>query len=120
MGGMAGARGADWGLPNANPRATGVTRPMRVACYPDRLLILPDPGDQRPPKVVLLPESTAHGVDAFVSAVWEAMESWGIALAGGYWKPILQVDVQPGAERRFQELEILLRDSGLVVRRKQP
>ena len=37
-------------------------------------------------------------IDDFVSSVWEHMEQWGIAVAGGYWKPILRVEVGRGAE----------------------
>lgn len=120
MGGMSETRGADWALPNSTPQATGVTRPLNIACYPDRLLILPDRGDSRPPRVVMLPANTADGMDTFVQAVWDVMDGWGLALAGGYWKPILYVQVQPHAERRFQDLQTLLHDSGLDVRRKQP
>ena len=30
-------------------------------------------------------------MDEFVSAVWQHMDQWGIAVAGGYWKPELRV-----------------------------
>ena len=53
-----------------------------------------------------------------VSGVWERMESWGIAGRGMYWRPLLQVDVAPGAERRFVELAALLEGSGMMVERK--
>ncbi len=120
LGAMADSRGADWALPRSTPGATGVTRPLRVDCYADRLVIVPDASDKRPPKVVEFPGTTAGSIDAFVSAIWDEMEHWGIALAGGYWKPVLQFRVADGAEPRFAEVHALLRDSGLVVRRKQP
>jgi hypothetical protein len=50
--------------------------------------------------------------------VWTHIERWGIAVAGGYWKPVLRVRIEPGAEPRFHELESLLRDSGLVIERR--
>ena len=96
-----------------------MTRPLRIDCYSDRLVIVPDLGDKRPPKVVEFPGASRNSVDAFVSAVWEEMDNWGIALAGGYWKPILQMRVAAGGENRYQEVQALLRDSGLVVERRQ-
>jgi hypothetical protein len=59
-----------------------------------------------------------RSIEQFVSAIWDHTDEWGIAVLGGYWKPVLKVQVYPGAEPRFRELESLLRDSGLVVERK--
>ena len=120
LGGMANSRGSDWALPKSGPGATGVTRPLRIDCYADRLVIVPEASDKRPPRVVEFPGSTAKSVDTFVSAVWEEMDRWGIALANGYWKPVLQVRVAPGAETRFREVQTVLEDSGLVVKRRSP
>jgi hypothetical protein len=46
------------------------------------------------------------------------MELWGMAVAGGYWRPVVKVRVARDAESRFGELEVLLRDSGIEVERK--
>jgi len=46
------------------------------------------------------------------------MERWGMAVAGGYWKPTLKVTVFPGAETRFWELQALLAGSGIDVERR--
>ena len=69
-------------------------------------------------KVTLLTGTTDSHVDDFVSSLWKHMEGWGIALAGGYWKPVLRFEVAPGGERRYAELQALLRDSGLEFTRK--
>jgi hypothetical protein len=37
---------------------------------------------------------------------------------GGYWKPVLNVDVASDAEERYQELTALLQGSGFDVQRK--
>ncbi len=113
-----GPRGVDWALPAAARHATGVTRPVRVACWPDRLLILPDQGDQHGARTILIEDAMADEIDAFVEAVWAHTERWGIALASGYWKPIINVEVAPGGEARFAELERLMEGSGLEVKRK--
>jgi hypothetical protein len=117
---LAGARGKDWGLPKATAHATGITRPIRVSCLPDQLVLLPEQGDHRPPRIISVSDNLVDSIDDFVSATWEHMEQWGIAVAGGYWKPILHVEVGPGAEARFRELQVLLSGSGIEVARKNP
>ena len=61
---------------------------------------------------------TSQEIDILVSGVQRQMRSWGIAVDGGYWKPALSVDVQPGAEERFAELKSSLSGSGIEVQRK--
>jgi hypothetical protein len=46
------------------------------------------------------------------------MDRWGLAVLGGYWKPILTVEVRPGGEQRFAELQLLMQGSGIEVERK--
>jgi hypothetical protein len=115
---MALSKGANWGLPEHTLTATGITRPITVHCYPDRLVILPDRRDTRNPQTVPFEGSTRDAMQPFVSGIWTHMERWGMAVAGGYWKPKLLVTVFPGAETRFWELQALLADSGLDVERR--
>ena len=113
-----GSRGANWALPKASRQATGVTRPVRVACWPDRLLILPDQGDPHGARTVKINHNLADQIDEFVSEIWQHTDGWGLALASGYWKPVLNVEVAPGGEAMFVELERLMEGSGLKVKRK--
>lgn len=115
---IAASRGENWGLPNRSPTATGFTRYVQVQCLPDRLLVMPEKGDYQGPAVVEMPEDTRSAIDPFVAAIWKRMESWGIAAESGYWKPIVRVQVAPGADDRFQELQTLMSGSGFVIERK--
>lgn len=115
---MALSKGANWGLPEHTSSATGITRPITVHCYPDRLVVLPDRRDTRDPQTVPLAGATRDAMEPLVAAVWTHMERWGMAVAGGYWKPKLLVTVFPGAETRFWELQALLADSGIDVERR--
>ncbi len=114
---LANQRGRNWGLPGANASATGIIRPIRVALLADRLILLPDRDERRSPVVVLIDGGMADEMDEFVAKVWDRIEQWGIAVAGGYWKPVLRVHVAQGADQRFQELRVLLDGSGLEVQR---
>jgi hypothetical protein len=115
---MAREKGANWALRDVRINTVGITRPIAVDLYPDRIVIRPDVGDVRKPRVTRFKGPLRDSMESFVSAVWTHIESWGIAVAGGYWKPVLRVRVQPGAETRFEELQVLLKDSGLIVERR--
>jgi len=114
---LAERRGEDWGLRDAARGSVGVTRPIRIECHADRLVVLSDrnPADN---KVVPLGPRTASSIDTFISAVWGHIEGWGIAGRGMYWRPVLQVAVAPDAEDRFADLAALLDGSGLTVKRR--
>lgn len=115
---MALTKGPNWALPDSTATATGITRPIIVHCYPDRLVVIPDRRDTRDPQTVSLDGATRDAMEAFVSAIWTHMERWGMAVASGYWKPTLKVTVFPGAETRFWELQALLAGSGIDVERR--
>ncbi len=113
---LAEARGKNWALPDAANGSFGITRPIRVDCHPDRLEVVSASGQARG-QVVALGDRTEDTVDTFISAVWDHMESWGIAGRGMYWQPVLNVRVAAGAEARFADLKTLLDRSGLRVKR---
>jgi len=114
---LAKQRGADWGLRDAARGSVGLTRPIRVECYADRLIVISDRGPAHHRTVPLGPR-TADAVDALVSTVWEHIEAWGIAGRGMYWRPQLQFHVAADAQSRFADLAVLLEGSGLLVERK--
>lgn len=111
---LAETRGANWGLRDAAPRSMPITRPIRVECYADRIVVSPERGRDEG-KEIPMRGKTRDSVDDVVSAVWGRMDSWGIAGRSMYWKPVLKVDVAPGGQDRFQDLQALLKGSGLEV-----
>ena len=114
---LASKRGRDWALPDAAHGSVPVTRPIRVECRADQLIIVPESGLSGG-KSIPMGTNTEASTQAFISAVWEHMETWGIAGRGMYWRPILNVHVAPGAEQRFADLQMLLEGSGLKIERK--
>jgi hypothetical protein len=112
--------GENWGLPNSAGKAVGVSRPIRMECHENRLLLLPEQGDGRTPLVVPIEGDLSQNLDAVIAAVWQRMDRWGLAVSNGYWKPILTIDVKPGGEECFWELQQLLRGSGIEVEKKAP
>ncbi|NQU23490.1 MAG: hypothetical protein HQ567_19595 [Candidatus Nealsonbacteria bacterium] len=114
---LADNRGEGWALPGAAAGSVPLEQPIRVECHADRLEILSERGARRRATIALGPQ-TEDSIDEFVSAVWEQIESWGIAGRAMHWQPILNVRIAPDAEHRFTELQALLDGSGLKVRRK--
>ena len=91
--------------------------PIRVQCYPDRLVVFSD----RSPtfnKTVPLGPRTESSVDMLVGAVWDQVGSLGDRRPGQYWRPVLNISVAPGAEQRFADLRRLLDGSGLKIVKK--
>jgi len=113
---LADRRGKNWGLPDTVRSAVPITRPLRIDCTGDRLVVRSEENAARGAKVVPLKEKTEDSIEELVSIVWEHIDKWGSAGRGMYWRPILSVDVQPGGAARFADLQILLADSGLDVR----
>ncbi|MEQ8788970.1 MAG: hypothetical protein RIC55_21845 [Pirellulaceae bacterium] len=118
---MASQRGSNWALRDRGAsRANAYTRPVRVTITPDRLYILSDNRGGQPVQTIELRGATHQHVESLVEAVQQQIDGWGTAPVRGYWRPVLTVQVVPGAERRYNELRLLLDDSGLEVERKAP
>ena len=116
---MAKTRGRDWGLPDAGLGHSPATRPIRIQCHNDRLVIMPEAKNALP-KEVRLTERAQDSMDEFVAGVWQHMKGWGTAGKGLYWRPTLLVEVEPGAADRYAEVKGLLENSGLDVHERQP
>lgn len=115
---MADTRGRNWALPNREAASMPITRPIRIECHADRLVLIPDVRNQEA-QVIPLSERTAETVDQLVAAVRAHTQGWGMAGRGMYWKPQLILEVDPLAEARAADLQVLLAESGLEVKRKR-
>ena len=116
---VASRRGRGWAW-SQGPRAqTPVGRSIRMQCLQDRWIILPDSGKANDPAAIVITFdiSPQQRAEKLAKVVAERVDSWGLALTGGYWKPTLLVDVGPDAEWPFNQLQQLLEASGLEVQR---
>lgn len=105
----------DWALQNNQETPTWVTRPIRIQCRRDRLVLEPDAGDTHKPLVVPIENSAEEGLPVLIEHVLDRRESWG---DGVDWKPVLVVDVAENGETRYQELRTALKNSGLEIKRR--
>jgi hypothetical protein len=107
----------DWALRDAGRGAVPITRPIRVECHADRIVVLPDEG-KLGGKEIRLDKYTDDSLDELVAVLSKRMETWGIAGKNMYWRPVLQMRVAPGAEDRYRDLARLLDGSGLTIERR--
>jgi hypothetical protein len=115
---LAMSRGKDWSLPGDHYAAVAVTRPIRVRCYGDHLVVMQEPGERLLSQIVGLDYRTQDAVDPLVAAIHTRIDSWGIAGRGMYWRPTLVFEIAPDGKARAADLRELLTDSGLEVREK--
>ncbi|MEZ6153980.1 MAG: hypothetical protein R3C09_28115 [Pirellulaceae bacterium] len=118
---VASRRGRGWAWSQGPPSQTSVGRSIRLQCLADRWIVLPDSGKANDPSAIAITFdlSPQQRAERLAQVVAERVDSWGLALSGGYWKPTLVVDVAPDAQWRFHQLQQLLEGSGLDVQRSQ-
>jgi len=111
---LADDKGRDWALRGATYRATPIARTIHIDCHQDHLLVAAQPGG---PGGQIIPFGVGPRIAAeeLVSAVWDVLDAWGLAGRDMYWKPILQIHVDQGAEYRLTQLQEVLADSGLTI-----
>ncbi len=116
---VASRRGRGWAWSQGPRTQTPVGRSIRMQCLEDRWIVLPDSGQANDPAAVTIAFDTTpqQRAEKLAKVVAERVDSWGLALTGGYWKPVLVVDVGAGAEWRFNQLQQLLDASGLEIQR---
>jgi hypothetical protein len=108
-------RGKDWALRDKPGRAVPVRRTIRVGVGKDLLNVLSDSGPANT-KAIPLNGDTIESLDELVKQVHRQIDGWGIAGNGLYWRPVIVLDVGPDGQRRADDLERLLKNSGLEIR----
>jgi hypothetical protein len=106
------SRGNDW--TRQNIRGTAVERTIRIRCQEDRWVIQPEPGQQGT-KTIFLRKGLVQARTDLSKALQGRVDSWGMALAGGYWKPKVVVAIDPNAQHRYEQLQRVLQGSGIDV-----
>lgn len=108
-------RERNWANPDASTSNVPIERRIHIICDAEHLTIMPEGRGARGMKVIKLGTHTEDSLDELVSAVWDKIDSWGTAGRGMYWRPKLQMVIEPGGQRRYTELQALLVDSGFDV-----
>jgi len=104
-----------WALKKQQTLGPAITRGVRVLCTVDQLVLIPAHGERGAPIVVRIEGTMQQSIDPFVAALYQHIQRWGLALAGGYWKPELHIEVAAGGEQHFYLLQKYLKLSGIKV-----
>lgn len=115
---VASQRGAGWAWSPGRNSRTAVVRAIRLQCYDDRWELLADRGMKQNPISIEYRGTPEQRAEELARQIQRRVDSWGIALAGGYWKPALIVELRTRTTWRFAELERLMQDSGIEVHLK--
>ncbi|TWU38783.1 hypothetical protein Q31b_38610 [Novipirellula aureliae] len=111
-------RGENWAVPEHVAVAKGnqIVRTIRVVCYEDQfILIAPSTGGAT--EVFGFSDgNVSKATFDLGAAVRERISGWGPTFPGGRWQPVLSVEVMPGGSERFEQLQQLMRGSGVEVR----
>ena len=108
------ASGEDWALRFKNTGAVPFSRFLQVACRNDRIVIGAERGiDFR--REIPMQDEPAAAIYHLIQIVHERTERWGMAGDGMFWRPILEVKIEPGGERNFVQLSQMLRGSGIRI-----
>lgn len=108
-------KGRNWAWSAGPPRDTAFVRAIRIACYEDRWVVQAEPASGEKAHTVMLDVSLQTSAEELAKVIADRVDRWGFALAGGYWKPVLSVEVAPGGQARFEQLKRLLDGSGLEI-----
>ncbi len=112
---LAAIRGPDWALPPGSNALVPISRPVRVHCSAERLILVAEPG-LGPNITIPWEEDPTRTVDRLVSELWKYVQQWESAGRGMIWRPELVLQVTPDGWPAFEKLQQLLAGSGLNVR----
>ena len=110
---IADVEGMNWALDQYRPSMTSLKRNLKMECRRDAY-VLPRVGDVSPEVVIPL-DSPNAAVRKLAESIKQRTRAWGEPGTGMYWKPVLMVHVAPGAEKQFQTLKGMLKNSGLEI-----
>ncbi len=108
----------NWAMQEESRSSISITRPIQLECRADQLVLLSERGDYPRQQSIPFGADTSQAVEPLVGAVWERINSWGIAGDGMHWKPVLVVQVAPDGTSRYEDLLASLANSGLEMKMK--
>ncbi len=116
---IAASRGANWAVDEPRQKSVAIRRSIHVVVRENRMILPPVKGMHRGVEASGQEISLDQGVneisDQFKAAVNERIEDWGLAGSGMYWRPVLELNVEPNAEMTAARITHLLQGSGVEV-----
>ncbi|MFO0923402.1 MAG: hypothetical protein U0905_13040 [Pirellulales bacterium] len=104
-----------WSQSRPLSKATPVIREVYVIVRADRWIVLAEGNSRQVESVISLSQGPSAASTQLTKVLRERVAGWGVAVAGGYWKPKIIAMTYPDAESQTssQRLEGLLHGSGV-------
>jgi hypothetical protein len=114
---IANARGSNWAVNQPKQRSVAIRRTIHVVVRDNQMILLPAKDARRgvTGKQISLDQPVDTISDEFAAAVKERIDDWGLAGSGMYWRPVLELNVEPGSHMTATRITQLLHDSGVEV-----
>jgi hypothetical protein len=113
-------RGKDWAIDSAGPGMIPIRRTIQIVVREDALAILPEQSATNQAAAVGREFPIQNAPDAAYENLLTALEArikdWGMAGQGLYWRPVVEMKIGTGGDRRASDLTRLLKNSGVEVR----
>jgi biopolymer transport protein ExbD len=114
---IANTRGSNWAVNQPRQKSVAIRRTIHVVVRDNQMIMQPSSEARRGTtgKQISLDQSVDTISDEFAAAVKERVDDWGLAGSGMYWRPVLELKVEPGAQMTATRITNLLHDSGVEV-----
>lgn len=117
---IADARGANWAVDEPRQKSVAIRRPIHVVVRENKMILVPTGNARRGLEATgqeISLDQPIHDIsDNFAAAVRDRIEEWGLAGSGMYWRPVLELNVEPDATMTATRIVHLLKNSGVEVR----
>jgi hypothetical protein len=113
---IASKQGKGWAMPGKDPKATPVSRPIRIVALNDRWLIRKEGSETQFDAEIDLALGPQHASTTLEKTIRNRVDSWGLSLPGGYWCPSVTVEHASDADQSVLRLQRLLDGSGVEIR----
>jgi hypothetical protein len=113
---IAANRGKGWATPGKDPKATPVTRPIRIVVLEDRWLVRKEGSETQFDAEIDLALGPQNASSTLEKTLRSRVDSWGISLPGGYWCPTIVIEHASDAQHSIQRLQRFLEGSGVETR----
>ncbi len=108
--------GQGWALQRKQLSSTPVSRTIEMRVESDRWLIVDARDPTKIETTIMLNEGPAACASQLSKAVKDRIDQWGIAVANGYWVPVIEIKPIGNSNWALAQLNAMLEDSGVIIK----
>jgi TolA-binding protein len=109
------SQGKDWATARSEGKATAITRTINMVVLPNAWVLITDNNRREAEATIRLADGVIAGSNQLSRLIKKRVEDWGVAVAGGYWKPRLTIETPSENLDSLKILQRLLEGSGMDV-----